>query len=207
VTLSGGKASVTEGSLTPGLHTITATYSGNALYNGSTGTFAQNVGFIFSDPTTGNTLIVTVPANGVSGQGTWTWISNGTTIFANVPALVQFNTSTLRIASTAPSMNALFDATSHVGQAILFDRNSNRSFIINISSFVLVSPAAPPAPTLLKKTVPGPTPGRGAIAPVPTKPTVTRGTAAPTASPSPSQSESVTTRPTEGRSLSIKGGY
>ena len=143
VTLSAGVASIVETCLTPGLHTITAVFSGDLNFAGSTGTLAggQNIGFIFTDTVTGNQLIVTVPANGQSGNGTYTWISNGTTIVSNVPALIEFNSTTLRIRTDSPSLNALFDATAHSGQAILFDRSRNKSFILNTVNFSLVSSA------------------------------------------------------------------
>ncbi|HZS44603.1 MAG TPA: Ig-like domain-containing protein, partial [Blastocatellia bacterium] len=143
VTLSGGVAAVVQSCLTPGLHTITAIFSGDPNFTGSTGTLAggQNVGFIFTDTVTGNQLIVTVPANGQSGNGTYTWISNGTTIVSNVPAMIEFNSQTLRIRTNSPSMNALFDATTHTGQAVLFDTVRNKSFILNTVSFSLESTA------------------------------------------------------------------
>src|SRR5581483_3433104 len=130
VALVGGVASVVESCLTPGLHTITAVFSGDISFAPSTGTLAggQNVGFSFNDTATGNRLIVTVPANGQSGNGTYTWISNGTAIVSNVPALIEFNTATLRIRTNNPPLDALFDATTQSGQAILFDTVRNRSF-------------------------------------------------------------------------------
>ena len=138
--LVNGKASIVLSGLKLGLHPITAVYSGDGNFLASTGTFNQNVGFIFIDTVSGNTLIVTVPANGVSGQGSYTWISNGVTIVSNVSALIEFNTLTVRIRTNAPSLNALFDlsTSNHLGEAILIDPNNrNKSYIINISTFVL----------------------------------------------------------------------
>src|SRR5581483_6361292 len=137
VTLVNATASVTESNLTPGNHVITAVYSGDGNFNPSTGTLTGglNVGFKFVDTTSGNTLIVIPPANGQSGNGTCTWINNGTNIITNSPCGVEFNQQTLRVRSDTPSLNGLFDATTQVGQAILFA--NGKSFVLNTNSIVL----------------------------------------------------------------------
>jgi len=139
VALVGGKASVTENNLTLGTHVITAIYSGDGNFLASTGTFNQQVGFKFQDDSNGNVLFVTVPANGISGNGTYTWISGTTVIVSNVPALIEFNQDVVRIRTNTPSLNAVFDATIQSGQAILFDTTRNQSFIINSTHFVIAS--------------------------------------------------------------------
>jgi len=145
VSFTGGVAKVTETGLTPGLHAITAVYSGDGSFNPSSGTLpgGQNVGFQFVDAVSGNTLIVTVPANGVSGIGAYTWLHNGVAVVSNVPAMILFNSTTLRIQTTSPALFALFDTGSHTGQAILEDPSRNQSYKIDITSFVLVSSIAP----------------------------------------------------------------
>jgi len=140
VALVAGKASVTETKLTPGTHTVTATYSGDGNFVGSSATLTGGliVGFQFKDDSNGNVLIVTVPANGSSGNGTYTFLSGSTVIVSNVPALIEFNSNELRIRTNSPSLNALFDATTNIGQALLFDPTRNQSFVINSTHFVLV---------------------------------------------------------------------
>jgi hypothetical protein len=118
---------------------ITAVYSGDGNFLASTGTFNQQVGFKFQDDSNGNVLFVTVPAAGVSGNGTYTWISGTTVIASNVPALIEFNLFVLRIRTNNPSLNAVFDATTQSGQAILFDTTRNQSFIINSTHFIISS--------------------------------------------------------------------
>jgi len=132
VALSGGSATVTESNLTGGTHTITAVYSGDGNFNTSTGTLSLVVGYRFEDSVTHNVLIVIPPANGQSGNGTWTWISNGVTIFANVPAFVSINPIILSVHSTTPAvMNATFNLQLGVGSAVLFDPATNQVYILN----------------------------------------------------------------------------
>jgi hypothetical protein len=138
VTLVNGVASVTESNLTLGNHAITAVYSGSGNFNTSTGTFTGglNVGFKFVDTASNNTLIVVPPANGQSGTGTFTWISNGVTIVNNATVAMEITSQVLRIRSNAPSLNVLFDkSTTPLGQAILFAQG--KSYEINITQFDL----------------------------------------------------------------------
>ncbi|HZS46115.1 MAG TPA: Ig-like domain repeat protein [Blastocatellia bacterium] len=133
VTLVGGSATVTENHLAPpGVHTITAVYSGDGNFNASTGTLSLVVGFRFEDHVTHNVLIVIPPANGQSGQGTWTWISNGVTIFADVPAFISINPIILSVHTISPAvMNATFNLQVGVGSAVLFDPATLHVYILN----------------------------------------------------------------------------
>jgi len=131
VTLVGGSATVTKTPVTgpPGTHTVTAIYSGDTHFNTSTGTTTYTVGFRFEDTHTHNVLIV-VP--GAPGECTWTWISNGVTIFANAPGSLQFlgNGDVLRVNSANPFMTATFELNHDVGAAILFDQATNQVYVL-----------------------------------------------------------------------------
>ena len=141
VTLVNGAASITLTNLPLGLHNITAIYSGDGNFLGSTSaTFALVVAFRFVDPVNGNTLIIDTV------NSRYTFIAgNGTTIVSNVPVVIQFATAgtrVLRFRSVTPIVTEVTIDESAPGtlQGKFYVPSTGQDFVMNINSGVTLGP-------------------------------------------------------------------
>jgi hypothetical protein len=142
VAMVAGKASVTEGSLTFGLHTITAVYSGDGNFLASTGTLAggQNVGLQFIDPVNNNKLIIDVV------NSKYTFITGGgVTLANNVSVNLEFataGTQVLRFTSANPIVTEVLIDSSAPGtlQGKFYVPSTGQDFVMNITSGVKFTP-------------------------------------------------------------------
>jgi hypothetical protein len=117
VNLVGGVAALTTSTLTPGSHSLTATYNGNAIFTGSNGSFTQSVGTIGTSTALASTpnpsfagqtvtFTATVTKSGGSGTptgtGTVTFKDGGGTLGTgtlNGAGVASFATSALAVGS------------------------------------------------------------------------------------------------------------
>jgi hypothetical protein len=137
-----GKATISIGPLTLGLHTITAVYSGDGNFLASTGTLALVSAFRFVDPVNGNVLIIDTV------NSRYTFIAgNGTTIVSNVPVVIQFGpnvpngTRVLRFRSVNPIVAEVTIDETQGGtlQGLFYVPSTGQSFTMNIPSGVTLS--------------------------------------------------------------------